>query len=620
MTLKKLFLVIVLWINSFSLFAQVLLSINKTISTDTLIMNVQGDSLSSKTLYASGQVKFSSKSGYVRILLSNDFGHDLLIYESFPLIAVNGIDSFSNMTMESIDISSNLVMKKIRIELKNAIINNLSINIANGSITKAQQQQMRQNKIALINNNLRNQNALWIAGETPISQLNYEEKKRLFNGNVPDLQGFEYYIGGIFELKNDSITSIVKNTQITAGSLYTLYFDWRNRHGKNWVTSIKNQGTICGSCWAFGAIGAVEGLINLYYNQKIDLDLSEQQMVSCSGGSCFGGSAGGSDALNYMITNGVVNDCCFPYSESDEPCNNICNNPTENIKISGMQTFVSNNYSDPVAELKKLLIQKGILSGRISCWSHTMTLVGFGTIQAGDTLLEGIVGGGDNYGNNTIVIDSNDSRIGETYWIFKNSYGTSWGNEGYAYIIADINQLNYTRIPLYPITSINYSFNDIICEDRDGDGYYNWGIGSKPLTCPSCSPSESDGDDSNPNLGPMDEYGICAAIIPLVENITTSQTWNTNRTLCKSINIQSGVTLTITATATVLSSNYSITIENGGELILSEGTIDDGNILVQNGGKLTIINNGKILLGSFDNLDVQLGADFDMNYGEIQLK
>jgi hypothetical protein len=76
----------------------------------------------------------------------------------------------------------------------------------------------------------------------------------------------------------------------------------------------------------------------------------------------------------------------------------------------------------------------------------------------------------------------------------------------------------------------------------------------------------------------------------------------------------------LTITATAFSSNYTITIKNGGKLILSGGTIDDGNVVVQSGGKLTILNNGKILLGNYDNLDVQLGAEFDMDYGEINLK
>ena len=62
-----------------------------------------------------------------------------------------------------------------------------------------------------------------------------------------------------------------------------------------------------------------------------------------------------------------------------------------------------------------------------------------------------------------------------------------------------------------PITSIKYTDANIVCEDRDG--YYYWGIGPKPATCPNC-PDEEDGDDSDPTLGPMDEFGNCRQLYP----------------------------------------------------------------------------------------------------------
>ena len=83
-TTKLLFAFVLFWISSFSLSAQVLVSVNKTISQDTLFTNIQKNSISSKTVNASGQAVFSSKSGYVRILLTDDYGYDLLVYESSP--------------------------------------------------------------------------------------------------------------------------------------------------------------------------------------------------------------------------------------------------------------------------------------------------------------------------------------------------------------------------------------------------------------------------------------------------------------------------------------------------------------------------------------------------------
>ena len=103
-----------LWINSLSLSSQVLTSINQIISKDTLVATIQRNIiLSSKTVNASGQAEFSSNSGYVRILLSDDYGYDLLVYESSPLVAVNGIDNFSSVAMETVDIPFHLALTKV---------------------------------------------------------------------------------------------------------------------------------------------------------------------------------------------------------------------------------------------------------------------------------------------------------------------------------------------------------------------------------------------------------------------------------------------------------------------------------------------------------------------------
>jgi len=54
------------------------------------------------------------------------------------------------------------------------------------------------------------------------------------------------------------------------------YVNWTS---KGAVTPVKNQYD-CGDCWAFSAVGALEGLYAISYGQLISM--SEQQLSDCS--------------------------------------------------------------------------------------------------------------------------------------------------------------------------------------------------------------------------------------------------------------------------------------------------------------------------------------------------
>lgn len=530
------------------------IKIDSTFSTDSEIFPFEkGVTISSLSL--TGKVTLENELSLIRIILTDANENEFLIYEAYPNIEDSLIVNMTDESLET-DFLDNIVPKSLRIQVIDGEISINYIKISSDFTklkysemelnTKAKIKEKNQKKISNLKKNIEKKGLTWFAGETSISNLSYVEKKKLFGGEKFNSYGFEFYKGGLFilpdssntfsnilnkqnqvnpqpeniieeeDLAIESIISTIKDGgETTTSTTITSFegmigdFDWRNQHGINWNTSVKSQ--FSGTCWAFGAVGATEAMVNLYFNNKLDLDLSEQEMVSCTGGSCSGGTGGGSQALSYIQNTGIVNQECFENGDCNAACSDKCSSPTETITIDGYQTYNPNSYSNPESELKRFLINNGVLSGRISSWGHTMTLSGFGTVKAGDVLYQGITNGYKDTSKITIV--AGDSRIGSTYWIFKNSWGSGWGDNGYALVLSNINQLIYTRIINTPITSLNFDDSDIQCLDVDGDGYYNWGIGNKPTHCPPC-PVEPDGNDVDPNIGPVDEDGAFSTNLP----------------------------------------------------------------------------------------------------------
>lgn len=84
------------------------------------------------------------------------------------------------------------------------------------------------------------------------------------------------------------------------------------------VTPAKDQG-LCGSCWAFASVGALESHLLKAYQVGPE-DLSEQQQVSCNT-AMWGCSGGSSNAVRYWESKGPVDESYFSYTVSDAtPC------------------------------------------------------------------------------------------------------------------------------------------------------------------------------------------------------------------------------------------------------------------------------------------------------------
>jgi hypothetical protein len=437
-------------------------------------------------------------------------------------------------------------------------------------------------KLKIVQSYIKKNKMIWAAYNNSHATSAYSSKKKVY-GEKYNTFGLEYYQDGFFKLPPSFSLDKVKLKSATTTS-FVSEFDWRNRHGQNWLTPNKCQSgcwinntincnfdaTACtnaggvyrsaGTCWAFGPIAAVEALTNLYFNQHIDYDLSEQQLVSCC--TTFANLTGyQTDALDYIQNHGAVPESCYPCIALKGSCNSVCSNPQDRV------SFLSYSYKYSENDLKKSLIAKGPMACDMGAgWSHTNLYVGFGTVKVGDYI--------DFTGGNTV--QPGDTNIGKTYWILKdNNTYTGWPyHAGFIYML---DKPDYANPIDMPITSQIYSTNNIICSDNDHDGYYWWGIGPKPAACPLCSSNQEDGDDSNPNLGPMDEYGNCTIISsPYAfpdHQITSTETWQNTQTECGNVIVKNGGNLSINGATVNLEGYATFSVEVGGTLIFNSGTI-----------------------------------------------
>ena len=537
-----------------------------------IVYNTQNTRVSGLAVDAA--IELFDYDSYVRfILVDDDSDTEYLVFDAY--YPKNMIDTMFNIRQFAHETTSlfNITRSHLKIEVNNAVCAIENVYYSDKYNTKTPKQfynekllnKTIQDSIILecINHRLRQENKIWVAGNTSLLQMTYDQRKAILskneNNEIPNLQGFEYYIGGVFDLQPYDFDNRERSS-------YVDDFDWRDRHGQDWTTVVKNQ-TTCGSCWAFAPISAAENVINLYFNRHLDYDLSEQQILSCSnGGNCNSGHM--PIAVNYLLNSGIVSENCFPYVNSKVPCDNICSNPNEHIAFSNAPSV-----SIGIDNIKQAIINSGSICISVDNIRHSMAVCGCKLLKTGDVVYDGT--GATLPNSTTITIGPNSPYIGQNCWLFKNSWGSGWGDEGFGYVITRSDKLFQAYKLVNPISD-TLSYQDIICEDQDGDGYYNWGIGPKPATCPDC-PDERDCDDSDPTLGPYGPDYDCINYCDLQGDtttirITSVETWNTGGFFRGNIEIDSNAILTITSKIH-MDINRKIIVHPGGKLIIDGGRL-----------------------------------------------
>lgn len=195
--------------------------------------------------------------------------------------------------------------------------------------------------------------------------------------------------------------------------------DWRNEGA---VTPVKNQGK-CGSCWAFSSTGALEGQ-HFRKTGKL-VSLSEQNLVDCS--TSFGnqGCNGGlmDNAFQYVKANGGIDtEQSYPYDAHAEMCH------FRRDEIGATDTgFIDIPEGDEEA-LKHAVAVHGPVSVAIDASQQSFQFYHEGVYsdaECSSTQLDhGVLVVG--YGSETT-----DGGIRQDFWLVKNSWSGSWGEEGY---------------------------------------------------------------------------------------------------------------------------------------------------------------------------------------------
>ncbi|MBD3316957.1 MAG: hypothetical protein GF344_14305 [Chitinivibrionales bacterium] len=309
----------------------------------------------------------------------------------------------------------------------------------------------------------------WKAGPTSVSALSIREKEALCGLLFAERPGMSPACSST--RKSSSTTGITEHT-----------FDWRHQDK---VTAVRNQG-LCGSGWAFAAVGAMESAM-LIADQSLQvsgLNLSEQFVISCSKRNfgCCGGYM--KEVYPFLLHSGTPDEACMVYDRSGSclcgsqgcvsttvNCQNTCPNWSKRTKtISGWQ-WVNATAVVPTVDQLKEAVKQGPVPVGMDIYSDFFWYAG--------GIYEHVAG--ERVGGHAVTIigwEDPDDQHPNGRWIVKNSWGTSWGESGFFRITwgdsrigMDAAMLEYVAKP---------------CVDGDGDGHSDFACGGSDC---------NDGDD-----------------------------------------------------------------------------------------------------------------------------
>lgn len=211
-------------------------------------------------------------------------------------------------------------------------------------------------------------------------------------------------------------------------------FTWADVDGVNYLTATRNQHVpqYCGGCWAFGTMSALSDRISVMRkNAYPQINLAPQVLINChGGGTCDGGNAGG--AYEYVHRNGIPDETCQNYEAVNGKCKplGVCETCSPGTGCSAVEKHFSYGVKEfgvvrGADKIKAEIFARGPVSCGIDATSKLEQYTG--GIFSEFKLIVML--------NHELSIVGWGVEDGVEYWHVRNSWGTYWGENGFARIM-----------------------------------------------------------------------------------------------------------------------------------------------------------------------------------------